>query len=178
MPQARKPHLIVAPWKYICPKNKEWREDDRMKCEPRTDGGASRKGELLKTQLEAMESVREAMDGENKLLRDRIRFAKALTELEEDVKTLTEKNESLLRRRSQLLERMEELEKIKKKCKDLAEEKAQLETHSRNILTKIESKEHLLERYDASQMESRHDTGSEAAENGIEVREYCGDDSD
>jgi len=66
---ARKPHLIVTPWKYICPNSKEWREDDRMNCEPRMDGGASRKEELLKTQLVAMESVKKAMNDENKSLR-------------------------------------------------------------------------------------------------------------
>jgi len=111
-------------------------------------------------------------------------LAKSLTSsVEKDVKILTEKNKSLLRRRSELLQCLEELESIKKKCKDLTQAKAQLEAHSRNILMKIESKEHLLGKYDASQLQSPlvpvdASASASAGDDGIQVREYCGDDSD
>jgi len=182
-----KPHLIVHPWRYLCPKKKKWLTEENMKCEPRMDGGTYRKSELLMTQLRAMGGVISAMDEENASLRDRIRATKSLTPAEQDLKKLNEEYKSLNSRKSELVKRLKELEQVKRKCKELAEAKAKLESDSRLILAKIESKENTLKKYEAGcrqdqdSQEGPHSPDLEnrqSHENGIQVEEYCGEDSD
>mmetsp|Transcript_5544 Transcript_5544/g.9270 ORF Transcript_5544/g.9270 Transcript_5544/m.9270 type:complete len:367 (-) Transcript_5544:171-1271(-) len=148
---AKKPHLIVAPWRYVDSEAKKWRLEKGLAIEPKMYSGSAKgqhqkKIQSLRMQAEAMNSVIEAIRAENDILKAKI------AERAEDERTgglvgLRQQNRLLRRRLVEAKEDMKALEGPSKDCARLKLRRTQLDAEARDLMAQISQKEEYLKQY-------------------------------
>jgi len=141
---AQKPHLIVKTWKYLNPDDKKWHKEEKIKVEPHivtdVEQVQSKKDSSMATQIEAMESVIQAMELENMNLKAEIRKP-LFPEMQKEIDELRETQRTLKTRSEDLKKKVAMLEEKKKKYTALLDDKEKVELKSRDILANIMSQE-------------------------------------